>query len=624
MDCAVFDSVIKSCSLLSCRSAFLASLSYLRNMASRLPKLNLNDNESALAWLDIFEASCRHGEIDRKDQRDYFISLVDIDAYLKIKTIVAPKDVSAMDFTDIKKILKDYLTPRKKLIIAERARFFEAKQLDGESAGDYLQRLRKISQYCDFDNLRGEEDIVKLKFISGLRDCSIKQKILEANIAKELNLNDSVELVKSIEQISSYTNPGADVIDKGRLAPYQETEIDALKFSHDRMITDCRFCGKNHPVRKCPAWGKTCNKCGRKNHFSLKCVSSVRRVEINDDSHCDTSYEMNAIIRVDGNSRSLRHEIVIGDSNVSCLVDTGSAISTIPMNIAIASNLQIRKSDVKAVSYSGTAIAIHGCVITRDGMTFQVVDNGRQPILGLDNLSRIESNFENVMAPIHVSHNAPLVDFHIKPDKTLNGKVFPARSLSFSLKPMVEIELKRLLAAGIIVPEENPIMSAPIVPVLKKNEEIRICGDYRLTINSVIDADQYRMNTVDEITHALSGCKWYSKLDLKSAYLQLPLSRDAMKYTTISTHMGHFSYTKLPFGISSAPSIFQEFMDRYIVGNTPGVKAYQDDVIVAGETKEQHDARLKVIVDRLNKFHLEINEEKSLICKSKVPFLGYK
>ena len=121
----------------------------------------------------------------------------------------------------------------------------------------------------------------------------------------------------------------------------------------------------------------------------------------------------------------------------------------------------------------------------------------------------------------------------------------------------------------------------------------------------------------------VATCKWYSKLDLKSAYLQLPLSRDAMKCTTISTHMGHFSYTKLPFGISSAPSIFQEFMDRYIVGNTPGVKAYQDDVIVAGETKEQHDARLKVIVDRLNKFHLEINEEKSLICKSKVPFLGY-
>ena len=265
LDCAAFDSVSKSCAPLPCCSAFLDSGSYLHNMASRLPKLDLNDNESALAWLDIFEASCRHGEIDKKAQRDYFISLVDIDAYLKIKTIVAPKDVSAMEFTDIKKILKDYLTPRKKLIIAERARFFEAKQLDGESAGDYLQRLRKISQYCDFDNLRGEEDIVKLKFISGLRDCSIKQKILEANIAKELNLNDSVELVKSIEQISSFANPSADVVDKGRLAPYQETnEIDALKFSADRMITDCRFCGRNHRIRKCPAWGKRATNVARK------------------------------------------------------------------------------------------------------------------------------------------------------------------------------------------------------------------------------------------------------------------------------------------------------------------------------------------------------------------------
>ena len=592
-------------------------------MASRLPKLDFNDNESALAWLDIFEATCRHNGTEKSKQRDYFLSFLDIEAYLRLKTIVAPKDVSTMSFDDINVVLKDYLTPRKKLVIAERSQFFEAKQLDGECAAGYIQRLRKMSQYCEFDKLSGEEDVVKLKFISGLRDNGIKQKLLEANISKELSLNESVELVKHIEQISSYTYQ-TKVEASQEQNSNQVVEIDAMKLSSERMITDCRFCGRNHPVRKCPAWGKSCNKCGRKNHFSSKCRSPVRNIDIRDGSGNRTdSVEMYAILRVDNQFKSLYHDVAIGNATVPCMVDTGSAISTIPMNTAIESKLKIQKSNVNAVSYSGTPIQIYGQVINNVGMIFQVVDTGRKAILGMDNLSKIESSLENIIAPIEVCDDTPMVNFHIRPNVDMSGKVLPARALPFSLKPMVEIELKRLLAKGVIVPEESPIMAAPIVPVLKKNEEIRICGDYRLTINSVIDADQYRINTLDEITHALSGCKWYSKLDLKSAYLQLPLSKDAMKFTTISTHIGHFSYTRLPFGISAAPAIFQEFMDKYIVSNTPGVKAFQDDVIVAGETVEQHNVRLNLILERLKTFNLEINKEKSMIGRSAVPFLGY-
>ena len=592
-------------------------------MASRLPKLDLNHNESALAWLDIFEATCRHFNIDDSKQNDYFLSFLDVEAYLKLKTIVAPKDVTSMSFDDIKVILKDYLTPRKKLVIAERSCFFEAKQLDGECAAEYIQRLRKMSQYCEFDKLSGEEDVVKLKFISGLRDNGIKQKILEANISKELSLNESVELVKNIEQISSYTHQ-TKMKSSQDSNLNQDVEIDAMKLSSERMINDCRFCGRNHPVRRCPAWGKTYNKCGRKNHFSSKCKITVRNIEINDDSrNCTDSFEMNAILRVDNQNKSLHYDVVIGNATVSCMVDTGSAISTIPMNIAIESKLPIQKSNVKAVSYSGTPITIHGQMVNKDGMVFQIVDTGRKAILGMDNLSKIESSLDNVIAPIEVSNDKPRVNFHIRPNVDMSGKIFPARTLPFSLKPMVELELKRLLANGVIVPEENPIMSAPVVPVLKKNEEIRLCGDYRLTINSVIDADQYRINTLDEMTHALAGCKWYSKLDLKSAYLQLPLSKDAMKFTTISTHIGHFSYTRLPFGVSAAPAIFQEFMDKYIVSDTPGVKAFQDDVIVAGETIEQHNHRLNIILERLKMFNLETNKEKSLIGRCSVPFLGY-
>ena len=203
-------------------------------MASRLPKFELNDNESPLAWLDIFEASCRHNEVKEEEQRDYFLSLVDIQAYLKLKTIVAPENIVDMKFKEIKELLKDYLTPRKKLVIAERARFFEAKQLDDECDSEYIQRLRKVSQYCEFDKLNGEEDIVKLKFISGLRDGTIKQKLLEANIAKELTLNESVELVKNIEQISYYTCSRHAIVDNNPKPSTDTFDVDAVKLTSEK------------------------------------------------------------------------------------------------------------------------------------------------------------------------------------------------------------------------------------------------------------------------------------------------------------------------------------------------------------------------------------------------------
>ena len=227
-------------------------------MASRLPKFELSNNESALAWLDIFEAACRHNNVKEEEQRDYFLSLVDIEAYLKLKTIVAPENIVEMKFKKIKVLLTDYLTPRKKLVIAERARFFEIKQLDGECASEYIQRLRKASEYCEFDKLTGEEDIVKLKFISGLCDGATKQKLLEANIDKELTLNESLELVKNIEQISHYTSSSHTFEDHKPIPSTQNFDVDAVKITSEKMITNCRYCGKNHRVRQCPERRSEC------------------------------------------------------------------------------------------------------------------------------------------------------------------------------------------------------------------------------------------------------------------------------------------------------------------------------------------------------------------------------
>ena len=92
------------------------------------------------------------------------------------------------------------------------------------------------------------------------------------------------------------------------------------------------------------------------------------------------------------------------------------------------------------------------------------------------------------------------------------------------------------------------------MPVMKSNGTIRICGDFKVTINSVSQVDTYPLPRVEELFSALSGGKYFSKLDMSQAYLQLELENDSKQYVTVSTHKGLFHNNRLPFGVSSASS----------------------------------------------------------------------
>jgi len=98
--------------------------------------------------------------------------------------------------------------------------------------------------------------------------------------------------------------------------------------------------------------------------------------------------------------------------------------------------------------------------------------------------------------------------------------------------------------------------AAPIVPVPKPEGNIRLCGDYKVTINSQLEIDQYPLPKPDNIFAALSGGKWFSKIDLKHAYQQIKLAETSKPLVTINTHRGLYQYTRLPFGVASAPALF--------------------------------------------------------------------
>ena len=158
---------------------------------------------------------------------------------------------------------------------------------------------------------------------------------------------------------------------------------------------------------------------------------------------------------------------------------------------------------------------------------------------------------------------------------------------------------------------------------MKQNGSIRLCGNYSVTVNKYAKKEAYPIPNIEELYNRLRGGVLYTKLDLNQAYAQLVLDEDSRKYTTINTTKGIFEYTRLPYGISAAPGIFQRTMDNLLQG-IPMCCVYLDDILVSGKTVSEHNANLKLVLDRLQSHGLRLREKKRTFMEQSVEYLGHK
>ena len=110
---------------------------------------------------------------------------------------------------------------------------------------------------------------------------------------------------------------------------------------------------------------------------------------------------------------------------------------------------------------------------------------------------------------------------------------------------------------GVIERVDHSEWDTPVVPVPKPDGSVRLCGDFKVTVNPILQIDQYPIPKPEDLLSTLARGKKFSKIDLSQAYQQMVLDPEDRKYTTIITHRGLFQYRRLPFGIASAPAIFQ-------------------------------------------------------------------
>lgn len=138
----------------------------------------------------------------------------------------------------------------------------------------------------------------------------------------------------------------------------------------------------------------------------------------------------------------------------------------------------------------------------------------------------------------------------------------------------------------------------------------------------MLDVDQYPLPKPDDIFATLAGGQLFTTLDLSHAYNQLLMDEESQKFVTINTHKGLYQYTRLPFGIASAPAVFQQIMDTILQG-IDGVACYIDDIIITGRTTEEHLERLEEVLRRLLRHGIHVKKSKCHFLQPSVIFLGY-
>lgn len=197
-----------------------------------------------------------------------------------------------------------------------------------------------------------------------------------------------------------------------------------------------------------------------------------------------------------------------------------------------------------------------------------------------------------------------------------------AYDLPYALRDKVESELGKMVKPGVLTKVTCSNWASPIVVVLKKNsEEIRICVDFKRTLNIVQDSDHCVLPLPQDIFANVSGSSCFTVLDLKGAYQQLQISPKSQEFLTINTHLGLFRFNRLTYGISAAPGIFQSVMDAILAG-LPQTKCYLDILVFGTDVKQCHE-NVSRVLKRLSEFNVKVNEKKCKFFKSQVEFLGH-
>jgi len=183
-------------------------------------------------------------------------------------------------------------------------------------------------------------------------------------------------------------------------------------------------------------------------------------------------------------------------------------------------------------------------------------------------------------------------------------------------------QLEELLDKQFIRPSVS-LWGAPVLLVKKKDGSMRLCVDYR-QLNKVTIKNQYPLPRIDDLMDQLVGAEVFSKIDLRSGYHQIKVKAEDISKTAFRTRYGHYEYYVMPFGVTNAPGVFMEYMNRIFHPYLDQfVVVFIDDILVYSKSEEEHAEHLRIVLQVLKEKQLFAKLSKCEFWLWEVSFLGH-
>ena len=258
-------------------------------------------------------------------------------------------------------------------------------------------------------------------------------------------------------------------------------------------------------------------------------------------------------------------------------------------------------------------------------LEFMLVEQDLPPILGLKSclelglVQRRESEYADVFEGLGEISG---VQRKIKIDPNATPVIQPPRRVPVALREPVKEELQRMETLGVIIKAAEPTAWVhSLVIAKKKNNKTRVCLDPS-DLNRAVIREHFLRQTIEDVISRIPKAKVFSVLDANHGFWQVKLDKDSCKLATLNTPFGRYSYTRLPFGIVSAPKVFQNIMSHFF-DDIEGLDVIVDDLVVWGEKTEQHDVRRRQVLDRCRERNLKLNKDKCRFRVSEVSYVGH-
>lgn len=576
-------------------------------------------------------------------------------------------DQDKMTLSELYTKFEEYFTPKCN-VTYERYVFNKMTQKPNESIDEFITKCRTQIAKCNFETL--EDELLKDKIVIGVESDNLREKLLTHS---DLMLSKAIALCKGSEMAAKQMK----TFSKEAEVSLVNKNVNSSRRNHHVQEFDCNRCGRKHAPRNCPAFGKNCAICKGVGHFAVACRvkgsyknpnenyknQNVRKQvneifkdhdDLSDQENFTQPFVVDCISEINSIGQDLWYqELKINNKIIKFKLDTGAQCNVISSKLASGLGTEMQRSNTSSlVAFSGHRLAVLGqvsvvcsCNNKVQELTFKVIDMDIEPILGikacltLNLISRVEVNSVsrgqentgaiNVLKGLSSSTDnifeglGCIKDFVYDMDIIPNAKfdIIPPRKIPYALRDQVKAELDYMVKLGVIRSVKEPSMAVSPIVIVRKDKNIRLCIDPS-QVNKNILRRHYPLKTIEEISSRISGSKFFTKLDCVKGFWQVPVSSRTQKYLAFATPWGRYTCLRLPFGLASAPEVFQQIMSQTLE-DIANVECSMDDILIHAANLEELREITKKVMTALADKGLKLNKLKCLFESQRIPFLGH-